>query len=428
MRNILFILLLCNVMLLKAQSLELEHWRIINSSEIADADARVSQPSYPTTGWYQATVPTTVLNALVKENVYPDPRIGLNNYLIPDVSDEFNARMDLAKYNYLKSGRNPWQDPYWYRTEITLPKSYKGKKVWLTLYGINYRADVWVNGRLVADKNDIVGMFRRFKLDITDYALPGANNCVAVKIYQVDHPGVPTPGTQLKVFGPVRGHSYDIFKDETLKISGGWDCAPVVRDRNMGIYQKVTIEATDEVVIENPFIVTTLPKQDTSLADVNIKLEVKNTSGKAIEGKVNALITLVNDVKFPTYTKHMEGYLKPIKITKKVSLGAGEKKVVELTSEDFPSLLIKNPYLWYPNGYGEQYLHHIKLSYNTGGKVSDTKEFDFGIREVEVGLNRVEVDGDKAEVEYGRVYYVNGKKSVLQRRLDSAGHSAGGIG
>ena len=60
-------------------------------------------------------MPTTVLNALVKENVYPDPRIGLNNYLIPDVSDEFNARMDLSKYNYLKSGRNPWQDPYWYR-------------------------------------------------------------------------------------------------------------------------------------------------------------------------------------------------------------------------------------------------------------------------------------------------------------------------
>ena len=106
MRNILFILLLCNVMLLKAQSLELEHWRIINSSEIADADAKVSQPSYPTTGWYQATVPTTVLNALVKENVYPDPRIGLNNYLIPDVSDEFNARMDLAGEAELHHGQS----------------------------------------------------------------------------------------------------------------------------------------------------------------------------------------------------------------------------------------------------------------------------------------------------------------------------------
>ena len=109
--------------------------------------------------------------------------------------------------------------------------------------------------------------------------------------------GRPDSGTQLKVFGPVRGHSYDIFKDETLKISGGWDCAPVVRDRNMGIYQKVIVEATDEVLIENPFVVTTLPKSttmpmkvDTGLAKVNIKLEVRNTSAKLVEGKVNAWI------------------------------------------------------------------------------------------------------------------------------------------
>lgn len=46
---------------------------------------------------------------------------------------------------------------------------------------------------------------------------------------------------------------------------------------------------------------------------------------------------------------------------------------------------------------------HMKLSFSIGGKVSDTKEFDFGIREVASGLNRV---GD----ECGRVYYVNGKR------------------
>lgn len=123
MRKLFFILLICNMLFVNAQSLELENWKIINSSELNAGAAEVSQLSYPTAGWYQATVPTTVLNALVKENVYPDPRIGLNNYLIPDVSDEFNARMDLSKYNYLKSGRNPWQDPYWYRTEVVLPKS-----------------------------------------------------------------------------------------------------------------------------------------------------------------------------------------------------------------------------------------------------------------------------------------------------------------
>ena len=100
-------------------------------------------------------------------------------------------------------------------------------------------------------------------------------------------------------------HAQDIFKDETLKLSGGWDCAPVVRDRNMGIYQKVTLESTGDVILENPFIVTTLPQKDTTVADVNIKLELKNTSDIEFSGVVNAQITLVNEVKFPSYIKHM---------------------------------------------------------------------------------------------------------------------------
>ena len=333
MKKLLVILLSLNFLTTSAQQLELKHWKMKSSLEVNTSDKDVSQLTYHPHEWYSVEVPTTVLNGLVREKIYPDPRIGLNNYQIPDVSDEFNEKMELSQYSYLKNGRNPWQDPYWFRTVSVIPQSYKGKKVWLTLHGINYRADVWVNGHLVADKKEVVGMFRRFKFDITNYAKPGSKNCIAIKIYQVDHPGVPTPGTQLKVFGPVRGHSYDLFKDETLKMSGGWDCAPVVRDRNMGIYQKVTLEATESVVLENPFIVTTLPKRDTSIADVNIKVEVKNVSDKKINGTLNALITLVNDVKFPTYTKHMEGYLKPIKIAHKITLAAGEKKIIELSSQ-----------------------------------------------------------------------------------------------
>jgi hypothetical protein len=68
----------------------------------------------------------------------------------------------------------------------------------------------------------------------------------------VDHPGTPNPGTQFIAFGPNRGTASDLFKDETLKFTGGWDCAPVVRDRNMGIYQSVTLEATSQVTIEDP--------------------------------------------------------------------------------------------------------------------------------------------------------------------------------
>ncbi len=404
MRTILIIIfLLCSIFVSHAQRIEIDKWELKNSSEVTATDADVSGLSYITQGWFSVTTPTTVLSALVKQKVYPDPRIGMNNYLIPDVSDEFNKKMNLSQYTYLSNGRNPWQDPYWYRTEVDIPKSYAGKKVWLNLDGINYRADIWVNGRLVADKDEIYGMFRRFKLDVTNHVQAGKKACVAIKIYQVDHPGTPSPGTQLQVFGPVRGHSTDIFKDETLKMSGGWDCAPVVRDRNMGIYQKVTLEATHHVVVEHPFITTTLPKHDTSQADINVQLEVKNTSGSPVKGKVNAYITLVNEVKFPTYTKRMEGYLKPIKVSKNVTLAAGEKQVVEITPADFPSLSISSPYLWYPNGYGEQYLHHIKLNFEYEGKISDQKEFDFGIREIKKEINWI---GDEA----GLVYRINGKR------------------
>ena len=62
--------------------------------------------------------------------------------------------------------------PYWYRTTFTLPKQYKNKKIWLNLNGINYRADVWINGHQIGKKEDVVGMFRRFKFDITDYIQP----------------------------------------------------------------------------------------------------------------------------------------------------------------------------------------------------------------------------------------------------------------
>lgn len=393
MKKILINLLLLFVFCLsaKAKPIEIRDWKLINSSEVDNPDAK----------WLDVKVPTTVLNAFVRAGVYPDPRMGLNNYLIPDVSDEFNERLGLSRYNYLASGRNPWQDPYLYKSDIKIPNSYKGKKIWLTLYGINYRADVFVNGHLVADKNEIVGMFRRFCLDITEYAQAGKSNELIIKIYQVDHPGVPTPGTQFVPLGPVRGNCSDIFKDETLKMSGGWDCAPVVRDRNMGIYQKVTLHATDNVSIDSPFVTSTLV--DTTLAKLRIRAELKNNSDETIKGNVNAYISLVTEVEFPSYVKNMDGKMRPIKLNKAVTLGPREKKVIELSADEFPELAVKAPHLWYPNGYGEQWLHHLKLTFSQHGRISDSKELDFGIREVRHDFLK---NGD----EFGRVYYVNGKR------------------
>ena len=403
-RHLLLTVVLLSVLSGAAQKLKLAgHWAVKSSLEVVEPGSQVSVAGYRPSGWYPATVPTTVLNAFVKYGLYPDPRLAMNNFRIPDVSDNFNARLGLSKYSYLKNQQNPWKDPYWFRTETVFPKQYKGEYVWLTFNGINYRADIWVNGHLVADSSRVSGMFRRFRFDITPYALPGEKNCIAVKIYQVDHPSDPEPGTQFEVFGATRGHATDIFKDETLKMSGGWDCAPVVRDRNMGIYQDVFVEATGDVAVEHPYVTTTLPLPDTLRADIRIKAGLSNLSDHPVRGRLMANIQLLNELEFPSYTKHLGGSMHPVEVGKEVVLQPGERREVELSSEEFAKLTIHNPCLWYPNGYGKQYLHRLRLSFRTAGGESDVKEVTFGIRQVTTELKRI---GDEA----GRIFRINGKR------------------
>ncbi len=380
-----------------------EGWLIKSSTQVEGGGKMVSTGKFQPESWHPASVPTTVLSALVKDSLYPDPRIGLNNFKIADVSDEFNKRYGLAKYSHLGDSINPWKDPYWFRKEFRLPGSFQGKKLWLNFDGINYRADVWLNGNKIAGQQDMVGMFLRFKYDITQYAKVNKRNFLAVKIYQVDHPGTPRPGVQFNVFGKCRGNAVEIFKDETLKYSGGTDCAPVIRDRNIGIYQDVYITATGLVSIDDPFVTTDLPLPDTTRADIKIETELKNYSSEEVLGVLTAQISLVNTLEFPTYSKHLEGSMPDIIISKEVTLAANKSVKVELNSKEFTGLLIENPYLWWPNGYGEQYLYNLSLTFDINNKTSDRESTTFGIREINNELKKI---GN----EYGRVFYVNGKR------------------
>ena len=404
MRITIFLFLLLSFFKVDAQRIKLsENWFVKNSIEVKLPDNIVSTVHHSPDDWYKTSVPTTILSVFVKNGTYPDPHFAMNNFLIPDVSDAFNAKYDLAKYSFLKGKENPWKDPWWFRTEIVMPETFKNKQIWLNFQGINYRADVWVNGHLVADSKQTVGMFQRFKFNITAYANPGEKNCIAVKIHQVDHPGEPDPGTQFEVFGNTRGHAIDIFKDETLKMSGGWDCAPVVRDRNMGIYQDVFLEATGTVSLENPYVTTTLPLPDTTRADIHLQTEVRNNTDKIVKGVLVGTIDLISDLEFPTYTKHLGGSMQTITVRKEISVKPNDLQMVTLDPKEFADLVVRNPHLWFPNGYGKQYLHRLKLSVQIDGKISDRKEVTFGIRQITTTLKKIGNDN-------GRIFYINGER------------------
>jgi len=408
-RFLLFILIVCGIQNSFGQeskdssrnNLVLSRWQL-KSAVVENADGKeISTGHFTNEGWYKVVVPTTVLNGLVKNRIYPDPRLDMNNYLIPDISDQFNAEHNLAKFSYLPNHVNPWKNPYWFRTEFKIPDNEKGRQVWLNFDGINYRAEVWLNGKMIADSSEMVGMFQRFKYNITSQVKEEETNYLAVKIYPVDHPGI--PGTQMKVFGNNRGPAKDIFKDETIKLSGGWDCALPVRDRNMGIYQKVYLSFTGIVDIINPYIVTNLPLPDTTVANLDISATLFNTSNKKQIGVLKGKIDLLTKVNMGDYIKNFHGNLKSITIEKEVEVPANNSITVSFSYKDFPELTIKNPHLWWPNGYGEQYLHNLKLSYVIDGKVSAVKNTMFGIREVTSKLK--ELKGD-----YGRIFYINGRR------------------
>jgi len=64
----------------------------------------------------------------------------------------FNQGHDLARFSQLPDRRNPWRDPYWFRTGFHLPALPAGRRVWLHFDAINYRADVWLNGRQIGSQ------------------------------------------------------------------------------------------------------------------------------------------------------------------------------------------------------------------------------------------------------------------------------------
>lgn len=382
---------------LPVRQVRLSHFTMLSSAVVKAGGDSLSSVHYtPVNYWFPVTVPSTVLTGLVANKVYPDPYLGMNNMLIPDASDTFNRDYDLEQYSYLPGQPNPWKKPYWYRTVFSVPAADRGRHFQLIFKGINYRAEVWVNGRLIADSAKMVGMFEEFDLDVSAAINAGEANALAVKIFPLDVPGEPaTP--QLKALGDFYdngGPTGDIGKNVTMLSSVGWDWIPAVRDRNIGIWQPVYLRTTGQVVISRPRIVTGLPSlPDTSVARLSLDLELSNNSSRVRHGSLEVTITPEN------FTGT------PIHFSREETVGASGSRTLHLSADEIPDLLMHHPRLWWPNGYGQPWLYRIRLKYNDGG-ISDDTSFVFGVRTV--SSSATEVGGWVR-----RDFYVNGRRIHL---------------
>ena len=310
--------------------------------------AALSGPADPAGRWYPATVPGTVLTTLVDRGVYPDPAFGLNNMAIPEVLNR--------------------QD-YWYRTVFTAPASAPGKRLFLRFDGVNYAAEVWLNGRRLGDMR---GAFIRGRFDVTGLLRSGERAVVAVRVSPAPHPGLPHEESLTAGAGENGGMM--VIDGPTFVASEGWDWIPSVRDRNTGLWQGVGLEESGDVRVGDVQVVTSLPRADNSIADVRLEVPVENL--------VDLPVTTTVAARFDD-----------VAVAREVALAPRERRTVTFTPREFPQLSVRNPRLWWPNGYGAAALHDLTMTASIGGAVADSRSVRFGMRTVTYETSLVDAGG-----------------------------------
>ncbi len=310
-------------------------WSIQASSLCARPAEDIATAGFDSTGWYKTATPSTVLAALVRNGKYPDP---------------FYAR------NLEGIKTEQFRQPWWYRNEFALDRATAESHVRLVLEGVNYSAEIWLNGVRIADRPYILGAFRVFEIDLTRRLREGAN-VLAIKVYP------PQPG------------------DFTI---GFVDWNPKPPDNNMGIWRPVKLRVSGTVALGEVFV---QPLLAPSLKEASLAISALVTNNGDREVKASVACSI-----------------EQLRFSKEVTLAPKEKRRLTLSASEFPQLRLQNPRLWWPNNLGDPNLYRLELTALVGNSVSDRQEVSFGVRSVSDYINEQGYRG----------YRINGKPVLIK--------------
>jgi exo-1,4-beta-D-glucosaminidase len=313
-------------------------WTLQSAAKAPEDGSVLSLPEYSTWGWSVADVPGTVLAVQVADGAYKDPYFGTNLRKIPGTTYPIGHTFA----NLPMPADSPYLAGWWYRKEFVVPRADAGRRVWLHFGGINYRADVWLNGKKIADRTQVAGAYRSYDFDVTAEAKPGVKNVLAV----------------------------ETFAPTTLDLGINWvDWSPTPPDKDMGLWGPVRMSATGPVALRSPLVVTKFPDDSLAEADLTVYAELRNATDRAVRGTVG-------------------GKAAGVPVSQAVELAAHEERTVVFDPEHYPQLKLRHPQLWWPRQMGEPHLETLHLRFTeSGGAISDEKSIEFGIRAITSELN-----------------------------------------
>ncbi len=338
-----------------------DDWQLQSACKLQGTGDAISTETFQPDGWLKTTVPSTVVAAQAAAGVFPDPYYGMNLRNIPGTTYPIGgifANMPMAQ-------DSPYRCGWWYRTEFALPAAARnGERQWLHFGGINYRGEIWLNGKKIADGTTVAGAYRTYDFDVTDALKSSGKNVLAVE-----------------TFAPT---------EKDLGIN--WvDWNPCPPDKDMGLWGAVALVSTGAVTVRSPLAATHFTDDKLSTAELTVYGELHNASDRAVKGVV-------------------QGTVAGVPIEQPVELAAHEDRTVVFSPDKFAQLRINNPKPWWPRQMGEPHLEKLTLSFRESGANAKTSELldeqsvEFGIREM---TSELTANGS-------RLFRVNGKPILIR--------------
>ncbi len=332
-----------------------DDWRVQSACKVQSGGDAIAATGFAVDGWLKASVPSTVLAAQVAAGELPDPNFGDNLRKIPGTS--YPIGQNFA--NLPMPPDSPYACGWWFRKEFDVASAKESdRRYWLHFGGINYRGEIWLNGKRIADGSTVAGAYRTYDFDVTELLRPGKPNVLAVK----------TTAPSEKDLGI------------------NWvDWSPCPPDKEMGLWGAVDLVETGSVTVRSPMVVTHFRGESLNRADLTVYAELHNATGSAVKGVVS-------------------GSAAGVRFEQSVELAPHEDRTVVFSAEKDPALLIEHPKIWWPYQMGEPHLEHLTIRFSADGSTTDEQSAEFGIREI---TSELTTNGS-------RLFRVNGKPILIR--------------
>ena len=302
------------------------NWMLQRASEVTASGETIASADYDCQTWVPATVPGTVLASYLNIGAVPHP-----NY-----ADD----VDQISESFFRSN-------FWYRDEFEWDGLLKGEQQWLNFDGINWKANVFLNGQRLGR---IEGAFMRGRFNVTGLLRKG-KNYLAVEIVCNEHfAAIKEKDKNTTQFnGGILGAD-----NPTFHATVGWDWITTVRGREAGIWNEVYLTATAMVTLSDPYVKTEVGHT----VNVTPSVFVRNNDSRPVTGTLS-------------------GHIGDVRFEKAITLPANTEQEISFQPSEFPQLSNPDFRLWWPNGYGESFLYDAGFSFQ-----ESTLHYRAGLRQM----------------------------------------------